>query len=66
VRTDGVEPPQPKRRGYNPGSSPVLSVRTRVAGRIRTDTDGAHDPGCLPLHHGHHGDGDDRIRTGDL
>ena len=75
-------------RGYNPVSSPVLSVRltseAHCSNRVRAAFGGAdisavpkwgsrpdsnrhfgdHDPGCLPLHHGHHGTGDDRTRTG--
>ena len=37
-----------KRRVYSAGSSPVLSVRLKkgVAGRIRTDAGGDHNPGC--------------------
>jgi hypothetical protein len=35
-----------------------------VAGRVRTGADGAHNPGCFRLHHGHHESGDDRTRTG--
>jgi hypothetical protein len=37
-----------------------------VAGRARTGACGDHDPGCFRLHHGHHGSGDDRTRTGGL
>jgi hypothetical protein len=57
-----------RHRDYSAGSSPVLSVCRRVADRIRTGTDEAHDLGCLPLHHGHHEptNGDDRTRTGGL
>jgi hypothetical protein len=32
----------------------MLSVREEVAGRVRTGADGAHNPGCFRLHHGHH------------
>ncbi len=42
------------RRGYSALSSPVLGVR-RVKRGGRSDSNrhsGAHDPGCLPLHHG--------------
>ena len=42
------------RRGYSALSSPVLGVR-RVERGGRSDSNrhsGAHDPGCLPLHHG--------------
>ena len=42
-------------RGYNPVSSPVLSVRVRGSRPDSNRHFGNHDPGCLPLHHGHHG-----------
>ncbi len=46
-----------RRRGYSPLSSPMLSVRKwgdrPDSNRYRE----AHNLGCLPLHHGHHGAG---------
>jgi hypothetical protein len=65
VRTDGVEPPQPKRRGYNPGSSPLLSVRMKGWPTGFEPALRGSRPRVLPLHHGHHVSGDDRSRTGD-
>ena len=65
VRTGGVEPPQPRPRGYSPLSSPVLSVR-KTEGRspgFEPEPRGSR-PRMLPLHHGHHVSGDDRTRTG--
>jgi hypothetical protein len=57
VRTDGVEPPQPKRRGYNPGSSPLLSVRVEGWPIGFEPTLRGSRPRVLPLHHSHHGTG---------
>ena len=55
VRTVESNHHSARRRGYNPLSSPVLSGRVKgVAGRARTGADGAHNPGCFRLHHGHH------------
>jgi hypothetical protein len=46
-------------RGYSPLSSPMLGARLRRRGS-RSDSNRhrrAHNPGCSPLHHGHHGAG---------
>jgi hypothetical protein len=46
----------------------MLSVREQQRGD-RPDSNRyreAHNLGCSPLHHGHHGSGDDRTRTGGL
>ena len=54
MRTGGVEPPQPRRQGYNLLSSPVLSVRKKGG---RPDSNRhlrGSRPRMLPLHHGHH------------
>jgi hypothetical protein len=48
-------------RGYNPVSSPVLSVRLEeVADRIRTDTSGITTPGACRYTTATMLDGDDR------
>jgi hypothetical protein len=68
MRTDGVEPPQYEAPRLQRGelTSCSASAWVRVAGRARTGADGAHNPGCFRLHHGHHESGDDRTRTGGL
>jgi hypothetical protein len=58
-----------RRRGYSPLSSPVLSVRKGLDGSRggRPESNryrGAHDPGCSPLHHGHHETPEGRGRPG--
>jgi hypothetical protein len=64
IRTGGVEPPQPEAPGLQPGeltgAQRPLDTRfpVREARGGRPDSNrrlGDHDPGCLPLHHGHHG-----------
>jgi hypothetical protein len=56
MRTDGVEPPQYEAPRLQRGelTSCSASAWVRVAGRARTGADGAHNPGCFRLHHGHH------------
>jgi hypothetical protein len=67
VRTDGFEPPQREAaRLQRAGLTSAQRPQGRVAGRARTGADGAHNPGCFRLHHGHHESGDDRTRTGGL
>ena len=65
MRTGGVEPPQPEALALQAGEL-ANAQRPRERGgrpdsnRRRRD----HDPECLPLYHGHSGDG--RARTGGL
>ena len=54
-----------RRQGYSLLSSPLLSVRVRVADRVRTGADGAHTR-VLPSTPRPPGNGDDRTRTGGL
>ena len=55
MRTGGVEPTQHEATGLQPAELAVAQrPRERVAGRARTGADGAHNPGCFRLHHGHH------------
>jgi hypothetical protein len=70
MRTDGVEPPQHEaprlQRGELTGCSASAYMNGKVADRVRTGADGAHNPGCFRYTHGHHESGDDRTRTGGL
>ena len=58
VRTDGLEPPQREaprlQRGELTLAQRPLERNPKVADRVRTGADGAHNPGCFRLHHGHH------------
>ena len=58
-----------RHRVYSAGSSPLLSVRlqeSKVADRVRTGADGAHNPGCFRYTTATTKSGDDRTRTGGL
>jgi len=56
VWTGGVEPPQPEATRLQRGELAYAQRPrgVRVADRVRTGADGAHNPGCFRLHHGHH------------